>query len=770
MLDKHLIPITSPKANESQVFVSGDTRITVLTDRLIRLEKGAPFCDKATLSVWFRDFAVDFTASENDKVITITTAKAVFEISKKTLCAGIVTFKDSSYGALKNTTARFSLRHSGNLKGTARTLDGAFGEIKLNNGICSKTGVAVHNDTKNAALNADGTFEARPVTCKGDFYIFAHGHNYLDAVKELYLISGKPPLIPEYAFGNWWSRYRAYTDTEYLAVMDTFEKKGIDLSVATVDMDWHYTDLNTEFGTTYKRANWQDNPSSGGWTGYTWNRHLFPDYRAFLDKLHEKGLKVTLNLHPRDGIRWFEVMYKDMCAAMGLDASLKKDIEFDLTNDSFVNAYFSVVHKPYEREGVDFWWIDWQQGKSSALSGLDPLFALNHYHYLDNALESREPLILSRYAGIGSHRYPLGFSGDSAQNWNVLRFIPYFTVNATNAGYVWWSHDIGGHHMGERNDEIYTRWVQFAVFNPIMRLHSTSHDLNSKEPWTYGYLAETLVSENLKLRAKLVPYLYSLNVRTAEEGQPLMRPMYYEYPEAEVLYKKELRNQYLFGENLIVAPITEPVDKKLQMGRVLTFLPKGRYTDIFTGIVYEQDKNVLKYLYRDIRSIPVLAKAGTILVEKGTETDYLLRIYSGNGSFTVTSSGDAPQYKLSLTVAQTGDNLTFGAKYLSDVATAKPLKFKVVFEDVTNVNPLEIELEAGKEVNLTFDGIVLKTNPSKKDYIINLFSKLQSGNVGKMFKYRALKPLRKDDEAFAKGAQTLRGLSRFVREAFKELD
>lgn len=97
------------------------------------------------------------------------------------------------------------------------------------------------------------------------------------------------------------------------------------------------------------------------------------------------------------------------------------------------------------------------------------------------------PLILSRYAGLGSHRYPLGFSGDTAINHKVLDFQPYFTANAANAAYFWWSHDIGGHHFGYKDDELYLRWIEFGVFSPILRLHSTSNDLLGKEPWKYRH-------------------------------------------------------------------------------------------------------------------------------------------------------------------------------------------------------------------------------------------------------------------------------------------
>ena len=107
-----------------------------------------------------------------------------------------------------------------------------------------------------------------------------------------------------------------------------------------------------------------------------------------------------------------------------------------------------------EKEGVDFWWIDWQQGTKTKIPGLDPLWALNHYHTLDSAKNGSRPLTLSRYSGLGSHRFPLGFSGDTICSWKSLKFQPYFTGSAANAGYTWWSHDIGGHMHGIQDDEL----------------------------------------------------------------------------------------------------------------------------------------------------------------------------------------------------------------------------------------------------------------------------------------------------------------------------
>lgn len=118
-----------------------------------------------------------------------------------------------------------------------------------------------------------------------------------------------------------------------------------------------------------------------------------------------------------------------------------------------MDAYFDMHHR-MEAEGVDFWWLDWQQGGVTRQKGLDPLWMLNHMHYLDSGRGGNWPLTFSRYAGPGSHRYPVGFSGDTIVTWESLAFQPQFTATASNIGYGWWSHDIGGHMFGYRNEEL----------------------------------------------------------------------------------------------------------------------------------------------------------------------------------------------------------------------------------------------------------------------------------------------------------------------------
>lgn len=270
------------------------------------------------------------------------------------------------------------------------------------------------------------------------------------------------------------------------------------------------------------------------------------------------------------------------------------------------------LHRSLEEDGCDFWWIDWQQGPYSAIKGLDPLWMLNHFHFVDNQLQQNggdKALIFSRFGGPGSHRYPVGFSGDSIMTWESLAFQPEFTATASNIGFGWWSNDIGGHMGGYRDDELAARWVQLGVFSPIMRLHSSNSRWASKEPWLYrDEFAESMYTF-LRLRHEMLPYLYTANVASAFEDEPIMQPLYWRFPERDEAYNKP--NQYYFGPSLVVAPIVQPRDKSTHLAAVDVWVPPGRHIDIFEGLVYDGDREIR--MFRNIHGLPILAPEGAII-------------------------------------------------------------------------------------------------------------------------------------------------------------
>lgn len=586
--------VSHPITTKENIISGENYRISILTPSLVRLEynPNKHFIDNATQIVINRDFPkVDYVLKDSDDHLDISTEYMDIYYNKLPFSSNGLFIKVKGTNIIYNNQWHYGMEDV-SLKGTARTLDNVDGSTYLDSGIISRLGYSVLDDSKSLLIGED--FVAPRNDEAIDIYVFCYGHRYLEALKDFYYLCGSTPLLPRFALGNWWSRYYRYSEETYLSLMDTFASEEIPFSVAVIDMDWHLVNIPEKYGS--------------GWTGYTWNKELFENPERFLDNLHQRGMKVTLNVHPAEGIRGYEDAYNDIAAYMGKNIAQEEPVAFDCTDPKFMKGYFEYVHHPLEKEGVDFWWIDWQQGSGSKIAGLDPLWILNHYHFLDNGKNGNRPLTFSRYAGPGSHRYPVGFSGDTHITWESLDFQPFFTANASNIGYGWWSHDIGGHMLGARDNELELRWYQFGVFSPIMRLHSSCNDFSGKEPWNFPLEIHQIMNKFLRLRHKMIPYLYTMNY-LAYRGRPLTLPMYYEYPEAWDAY--EVGNQYLFGTELIVAPITTPNIKGINMAKVKVWLPEGKFFDIFTNIVYDGDRFV--DMYRDYNSIPVLARASAIL-------------------------------------------------------------------------------------------------------------------------------------------------------------
>jgi len=587
----NLQPLARPEA----IVAGPNYRITVLTDRLIRMEyqEEGKFVDEATQRVLCRDFPVpSYRLLDHGDSLEIITDKLTLTYDKKPFSPeGLRIQLKGSFHVYGSAWAYGD--EIRDLKGTAKTLDNANGAIPLEPGLMSREGITVLDDS-NAAFIGSDQWPAAKTWDSTDLYFFGYGHDYLGCLKDFYHLSGPTPLLPRFALGNWWSRYYRYTEQSYLQLMDKFREEKIPFSTAVIDMDWHLTDLPAKYGS--------------GWTGYTWNRELFPDPRRFMDELHKRDMKITLNVHPADGVRGHEEAYLPMAKELGVDYENEDKIPFDASSREFLNAYFKYLHHPNEEMGVDFWWLDWQQGDRGAAKGIDTLWLLNHMHFIDSGREGKQPLTFSRYAGIGSHRYPVGFSGDTICTWESLDFQPYFTANASNAGYTWWSHDIGGHMLGYRNDEMVQRWVQLGVFSPIMRLHSSNNEFLGKEPWNYSAEAGENMTRFLRLRHKMLPYLYSMNYLTHKEGIPLVQPMYYRNDEPEAYM---VPNEFWFGSEMIVCPITRPVDRETLLAPFQAWLPEGDYFDFFTGKHYCGGRRMT--LMRSRESMPVLVKAGGIV-------------------------------------------------------------------------------------------------------------------------------------------------------------
>jgi alpha-glucosidase (family GH31 glycosyl hydrolase) len=707
----HTHPVADPKA----VVSVGNARFTLLTSRLVRMEYNpeARFEDRPSQVFWHRLQPVPLFESRltGDQFEIITPHLHLQYRSGNPFRRDTLSIKILERGL----TWYYGDLETGNLGGTARTLDNTSGIIPLESGLISRSGWKLVDDLKSLVFNPQGWLVPRQASPETqDLYFFGYGHDYQDCLSGFYKVSEAVPMLPRWALGNWWSRYWAYSQQELSQLMLDFKDQQIPLAVCIIDMDWHLT---------------QTGNLCSGWTGYTWNKELFPDPPGFLDSLSQLGLKKSLNLHPAEGIHPHEESYPQMAVAMGIDPASEKPVEFNPEDPRFVQAYFDILHHPMEEQGIDFWWIDWQQGNPVRLPGLNLLWWINHIHFQDHARQvDRRPMIFSRWGGLGNHRYPIGFSGDTFITWDSLAFQPHFTASAANVGYGWWSHDIGGHMGGVEDPELYTRWVQYGVFSPILRLHSTNNPFHERRPW--GYDAETLriTRQALQLRHALIPYLYSLGWQYHRKGIAPIRPMYYLYPKMEQAYS--CPNQYTFGSELIAAPFITPRDPDTRLSRQVVWLPPGEWFGFHDGQHWAGDS--WQALYGALDEIPVFARAGAIipLAEMpawgGIENPGLLNIHIFPGA--------SNRFEL---YEDDGESSTYlNGEYAITVLSQEWSETKQVFQ----IHPVEGAVQlvpARREYRLVFHAIlspdqiqVARNNveqPVESDYDANLHQLTLSG-------------------------------------------
>lgn len=614
-----------PVANPGATVIMGHARFTVLTPQLIRMEWAADgkFEDRASFVFLNRNLPVPaFTHSVRGGILTLKTSAVTITYSPRSGDDGQFTADDlhiefSVDG--RTSTWQPGMANPGNLMGTTRTLDGSHGSHTMEpigQGLISRDGwVLVDDSTRPLFDSANFSFSEgeqspwpwvvlRPPGARQDWYFFGYGHQYKKALRDYVEVAGRIPIPPRFVFGNWWSRYWAYSDQELNALVRGFNENDTPLSVLVIDMDWHKTfDLNW----------WKPREDASGhtlgWSGYTWNPLLFPHPKEFLAGIHQQGLRVALNLHPASGIQPWDAHFDAMARSMGMNPATTKYVPFDITNKKFAENYFRIMLHPMEREGVDVWWLDWQQENHTRLKGVNPTWWIGYTYFTDQAREGKRPMTMNRWGGLGGHRYPIGFSGDTISDWASLAFQPWFTATSANVGFAYWSHDIGGHIPGAVSPELYTRWLQFGIFSPVLRTHTTKNPDAERRIWAYPEPYSSIMRRTIHLRYALEPYIYTEARRTYDTGLAFLRPLYYDWPEQDGSYTA--KNEYMFGDSILVAPITTPVAAATQLASEHIWLPPGQWVEWTTGSHLKGpgwfDRNF------SIDQIPVYVRSGSII-------------------------------------------------------------------------------------------------------------------------------------------------------------
>ncbi len=650
-------------STNGNIYCLGNARFTIITPNCIRMEysENANFIDAPSWFAVNRQYAACEHRLQDDKdrwtintgCIELSYRKSSEPFSASSLTAEFKFGNGSAHWV-------FGMNNTANLVGTLQTLDGIQKAMPLPEGLISRDGWYCLDDSS-SHLFVGNWIEPRPENSGSDFYLFAYGNNFKLALQTLTTISGSVPLPRKCIFGSWYSRWYSYTSDDYRNIVKEFDEHKIPLDIMVMDMDWHDKEKATH---GHGWANML------GWTGWSWNKDLIPDAEALLKWYHDQGLNVTLNVHPHDGVREHEDCYADFMNEIGEKPD--KPVPFTAGNKKYLDAYFNIAHGQLEKQGVDFWWVDWQQDsimpEAEGIKGMKHLPLLNHayFKFSERSAEKRG-LGFSRWAGWGDQRYPIHFSGDAQSNWDMLAFEIYFTATASNVGCFFWSHDIGG-FCGKRDPELYARWVQFGVATAAMRMHSTGDELD-RRPWKWDTEVEESIRQSFQLRSQLMPYIYSQAAKSCRDSIPLCRPLYYDYPDDERSYQAQ--HQYLFGDAFLVAPV---ISKRNSDGYATTkvWLPNGEWANWFTGEIY--DGNQMIEQKSDINTFPFFVKTGfpvvmqpmTLRMTSNIPDEYTVTVFPGkrdcmHESDLYTDDGISQKYKdgeyslVKLKFKQTGD-------------------------------------------------------------------------------------------------------------------
>lgn len=590
-LDAHFkVDYNNALSNNRAIFQGSKYRITILSERLIRFEYDADgvFFDHPTEFARFRNFPIPkFQVEDNATTLIIQTKYFVLQYLKDKPFIGPKYAPDQNLKVgLMNSDKVWYFNHpeARNFGGIKSSLDKGI-KSPLERGLYSTDGFASFDDSKSLVFMEDG-FMVKPSKTRIDTYLFIYRRDFGLCLKDYFTLTGYPPLIPRYALGIWWNRDVIYSFEDTKKLLKAFNSHNIPISVLLLNEFWHLKDkrdLNKHK------------------TGFTFSPELFPDPFEFTSYMHERGVKVGLNIDPVEGIGSEEEKFRAITTNLGLLNT--NNIPFNIFDKTFINIYFNDLIRPLDSLGIDFYWLDYKYDMES-------LKALNHYHFMNYNKDTRyRPMLFSRNSTIASHLNGVHYSGTTNVGFDTLDYLPSFNSSASNMGVSWWSHDIGGFKGGMEDPELYIRYVEFGTFSPIFRFASERGHYYKREPWEWDIKTYTIAKEYCNLRHRLIPYLYTENYKYHKTGLPLVEPLYYSYP--EIKDEPAYKNEYYFGTELLIKPITKRQDSIMNRCVEQLFLPKGVWYDFKTGKKFPGNKRYVAF-YKD-EDYPVFAKSGSII-------------------------------------------------------------------------------------------------------------------------------------------------------------
>jgi oligosaccharide 4-alpha-D-glucosyltransferase len=442
-------------------------------------------------------------------------------------------------------------------------------------------------------------------------YIVVAGETYPKLIENTVRLTGRQPLPPRWALGNFASRFGYHTEQETRDTVQTFIDEGFPLDAVVLDLYW--------FGKEVK----------GMMGNLDWDKAAFPTPKKMIADFSDQGVKTILITEPfilSSSKRWQEALDNNVLA-LGLDNQVKQ-YDFFFGNTGLIDVFyepasewFSGIYTNLYKQGVAGWWGDLGEPEvhpSDLLHKFNGMTVTadeihNAYGHMwakrvfDNQLTiapKQRPFVMMRSGFVGSQRYGMiPWTGDVSRSWDGLKPQVELALQMGVLGLAYTHSDLGGFAGGEQFDqELYIRWLEYGVFQPVFRPHGQEEI--APEPIFHDKQTKDILREHIKLRYAMLPYNYSLVYENSLTGMPLMRPVFFEDESNTTLI--DIKDSYFWGKALLVKPITEP-----NLSEISVDLPAGRWFDFWSDEDYDGNQTIT--LKTELDRIPVMVKAGSFL-------------------------------------------------------------------------------------------------------------------------------------------------------------
>ena len=443
-------------------------------------------------------------------------------------------------------------------------------------------------------------------------YIVFSGDSYPELIQNYVEVTGKQPMPPRWALGNFASRFGYRTETEVRDVVKKFKEADVPLDALVLDLYWFGKDIKGHMG------------------NLDWDKEAFPNPNGMIADLQEQGVNTVLITEPfvlTGAKKWKEAEKAN--ALMVDEQGNPKTFDFyfgntgliDVFNDDGIN-WFNQIYKTLHKQGIKGWWGDLGEPEvhpsdgdhrlnDGSLVSADDIHNVYGHQWAkmlsDNLLEiapDERPFILMRSGFAGSQRYGMiPWTGDVNRSWGGLQPQVELSLQMGLLGLGYTHSDLGGFAGGESfNKELYIRWLQYGVFQPVYRPHAQDHI--ASEVVFHDQETQDILRKFIKLRYQLLPYNYTLAYENSTTGMPFMRPMFFD--NENDLTHFDNTNGYFWGDSFFVNPIVEADIKEVQID-----LPEGVWFDFFEGQRYIGNQSVS--LSTSLNNIPVFVKAGAFI-------------------------------------------------------------------------------------------------------------------------------------------------------------